>query len=139
MALVWREVFASCCSFPGSNTSFVQCLEELDYGKALGQLVSASQKLVMSKIPPEMKLVQFRVPFESLISSRSGLAKVANATLGIDCLLGGVIFSLIGTMSRSTPYLALCIQLQSWSFLMGWTRGLSEVDGASYASLVVSF
>lgn len=47
------------------DTPFVRCLEEVDYEKALGQLVVLTRKFAMSEIPSATEVIQFWQPFKS--------------------------------------------------------------------------
>lgn len=109
------------CVLTGVNTQFVCNYEEVEYEKALGQLVAVKQKLEMVEIPPATELVPagHSCPF---ISCRIGLNGVKNWTLNIKSMLcgeGDTVFLSVGTMSKYTPYLALYLPQFIWTVRLG--------------------
>lgn len=60
-----RGTFICRCLSPRVDTPFVQCFEDVEYEKALGQLAPGRRELVMSKMWAVTELVQFRRPFDS--------------------------------------------------------------------------
>lgn len=92
---------------PDIATPFVRCFEKVKYEKAYGQPIAVTRELAMSTILPETELIQLSRPFVSAYLLLNWTYKGPNGTLSIKCVLGGVMYSLFGAISRYWQYVTL--------------------------------